>query len=89
MAELIDKPMKRANLKRPAIVLAISVGISVVGSVVCFPGICGCASWLGLENPDRFGWPFAILTVLGELGAIVSILWLGVNLLRRALSRNR
>jgi len=74
-------------MKRPAIALAISAGAILIGSSVCFPGICGCASWLPLSNPDKFGLPFALLTFAGEMGVLVSLGWLVVSAIRTAFFR--
>jgi hypothetical protein len=80
---------KLPNLRKPAIALAISVGAIVVGSAICMPGICGCASWIGLVNTDSYGTPFLILTMIGVLGVPVSIGWLMVSSVCRKFSRNR
>jgi hypothetical protein len=62
-------------MRRAFIGLLISIGLLIVGSAVCFPGLGGCGHWLPLENPDKFGLPFAILSTIGSLGIIVCILW--------------
>jgi hypothetical protein len=84
-----NPPGRQRNLKKPAILLAISFGAIVVGSAVCLPGICGCASWIGLENTDSYGTPFMLLFTVGILGVAVSTVWLAVVGIRRALHRNR
>jgi hypothetical protein len=89
MLDSIDKPRKPLGLRKPAIALAISVGAVVVGSAVCLPGSCGCASWIGLEVKDPWGTPFIFLTLFGMLGAAVSTIWLIVSGIRHALRRNR
>ena len=89
MIEPTDKPRKPLGLKKPAIALAISVGAVLVGSAVCIPGSCGCASWIGLEVKDSWGTPFFLLTLLGLLGAAVSTIWLIVSGIYHALRRNR
>jgi hypothetical protein len=89
MLNSIDPPRKPLALKRPLIVAAISVGAVVVGSAVCLPGICGCVSWIGLDDTDSYGTPFIFLTLLGMLGVAVSAVWLIVAGIRHALSRIR
>jgi hypothetical protein len=89
MIESVDSAPKLLRMKTPLIVLAISVGAIVVGSAVCLPGICGCASWIGLENTDSWGTPFMFLTMLGLFGVAISAIWLAVIGIRRALGRNR
>jgi hypothetical protein len=89
MFESVDSPRKPLRLKTPLIVFAISVGAIVVGSAVCLPGICGCASWIGLQNTDSWGTPFMFLTMFGVLGVAVSTIWLAVIGIRRTLGRNR
>jgi uncharacterized membrane protein len=76
-------------MKRPGILLAISVGLMVVGSAVCLPGVCGCVSWLGIPNADRFGVPFAILSGVGFLGGLVSVCWLAGSAITRVLGWDR
>jgi hypothetical protein len=88
MSEAADQPGKPISLKKPAIVLAISVGAVAVGSAVCTPGICGCASWIGLENTDSWGTPFMFLALIGVLGVVASTVWLIVAGIRHALRRN-
>ena len=82
-----DRPQKELpDLKKPLIALAISAGAIAVGSAICLPGICGCASWLGLTNTDSYGKPFLILALIGVLGLLISIVWLIVSALRRRFS---
>jgi hypothetical protein len=56
--------------------LAISVGMFVLGSAVCIPGPCGCTSWIEFSHPVRFFRLFAILSLVGELGTVVGFSWL-------------
>jgi len=77
-------------MKRPLIALAISLGLIVVGSAVCLPGICGCVSWLGIPDPEKFGGDvFIWVTFLGALGTVVSLCWLAGSAIIRAFGRDR
>jgi hypothetical protein len=72
-----------AGMKRPLIVLGISIGMIVLGSVVCLPGICGCVSWVGLPD-TRFSYYFLFLWMAGLPAAGFSLVWLAVSAIRVA-----
>jgi hypothetical protein len=76
-------------MKRPLLALAFSVGAVIIGSAVCLPGICGCVSWLGIPDADRFGLPFILLTFAGILGIAASLCWMLVSAIVTALSKVR
>ena len=59
---------------RPLPVLLVSIGLVLVGASVCFPGICGCASLLGIADPGKWAIPFVVVYVIGMLGILVSAL---------------
>jgi hypothetical protein len=71
-------------MKRPLICLAICLGAVALGSAICLPGICGCVGWLPVPNRDSFGTPFIFLSFGGVLGVFISLVWLVVATLRRA-----
>ena len=74
------EPKERVSLKKPAIALAISVGAVVVGSAVCTPGICGCASWIGLSDPEKWGGElFMWLAIAGVAGMAINLFWLVIS----------
>lgn len=75
-------------MKRPLIALAASIGLIVLGSAVCMPGICGCVSWLGLPD-TRYSYQFMWLYVVGFLGVLLSIVWLIIAAARIGLRRSR
>jgi hypothetical protein len=71
------------GMKRPLIVLGISIGMIVLGSAVCMPGICGCVSWMGVQD-TRFSEYFSFLRTTGLLAAEISLMWLAVSVIRMA-----
>ena len=72
-----------AGMKRPLIVLGISIGMIVLGSAVCLPGICGCVSWVGVPDTP-FSDYFLFLWMAGLLAAGFSLVWLAVSAIRVA-----
>ena len=66
-------------MKKPLIALAVSIGLVVVGTAVCLPGICGCVSWLGVPDLGRMGELFLYLSIAGLFGIVASSCWLGVS----------
>ena len=69
------------------IALAISVGGVVVGAAVCTPGICGCASWIGISDSGQWGDWFLFLFIGGMIGIAISVCWLVVLVGWRAIRR--
>jgi len=75
-------------MKRALIALAISIGLVIVGSAVCLPGICGCVSWLGIPDPGGIGEYFLYMTIAGVIGIPVSLCWLAISAAMKYLRRN-
>jgi hypothetical protein len=67
-----------ADMKKAGIALGTSIGLVLLGSSVCLPGPCGCASWLGISNAGNLQVPFMLLSFTGEFGAFVSFWWLAI-----------
>jgi hypothetical protein len=76
-------------MKRAAISLAVCVGLVVVGSAVCLPGVCGCYSWAGIPDMGEGGTTFLFLALAGFVGAMISFCWLLVASVRTLILRNR
>jgi hypothetical protein len=76
-------------MKPPALALGISVGAVVIGSSVCYPGICGCVSWLSFKDPDKIGTPFLWITLAGVVGILASIIWWIMSAFIQASARPR
>ena len=74
-------------MKKPLIALAVSIGLVVVGTAVCLPGICGCVSWLGIPDLGRMGAAFIYMALAGVLGIIISCCWLFLILILKYLRR--
>jgi predicted membrane protein len=76
-------------MKRPAIALGISAGMVLVGSAVCLPGICGCASYLGIADRYGFNILFFFMALAGLIGVFISLCWLAVKAILAFASRRR
>ena len=63
-------------MKKPAIALAVSVAAVVIGSSVCLPGICGCYSWLGIQDSHGLDVPFLFLAFAGAIAVPICFCWL-------------
>jgi hypothetical protein len=76
MAEEIGKAREGPRLTGPLIALGISVGLFVIGLAAD-------------ATTDRFGDTPLKFAAIAELVAIAALVWLAVNLLRRAFNRSR
>ena len=71
-------------MKRPLIVLGISIVMIVMGTAVCVPGVCSCVSWLGIPD-SRFSILFILMWMGGFIGVGGSLIWLFVAAVWKAL----